>query len=480
MSANNHPETTEKCRRESYFGDIPPDYLCSSALIIAIVVIIGLGIMVGCLLLSNRVKINDANKANAEAERFNAFTQEERAAIIQWEDFDDYDEETLLRPYHEVGHLYDPFPAPSEWNLVAIALVILAVISAIFSFVYMVSHSPRFYYYDLPSGVYGKILFFVMFISWPAMLVSFIKAKIRENADRRKTESAATTADSAPTESATAETSADASTNTDTSTVQPEQATPSHQDDDTYDPSPIVRTPLTVLSLQSAAQHYIEFATKEVAACHADERSQAIRDAEATVGRIEVQIKQLSNDIQQKQTDLGKAKASLQTARDLPEVSPEELLGDAEKDWRFVQHLQGVYGVYYDPDGKELQVYVRVSLFHEDSYYDAGDYKIVIKPRDADDYFDCTEVRCAIRPDIDIEHDDSAAYRYGESFCFGDRESEICDYIDELRFAEALSIIIDCLHWVNPHDRQYIPATFYPIDTDKDPIIDHYLESKEE
>ena len=58
--------------------------------------------------------------------------------------------------------------------------------------------------------------------------------------------------------------------------------------------------------------------------------------------------------------------------------------------------------------------------------------------------------------------------------CFGSRDEVITDYLEKGCFAEALALIIDGLHYVNETDRDAIPACFYAIDTEKDPVVEHY------
>ena len=154
------------------------------------------------LIVGYSVKANNANQLvpeiNEYIQRFNSLPLEERQAIVWWSDINEtfdnkhqdrsnvllenLNPETYLMSEQETQPTFYFDYVFGEGRGLTIFLLITGVLLALLSTKIFCDHCSAIrrrhgYLCQLPSGVYGWVLFFSMFVGWPALLVSYINLR---------------------------------------------------------------------------------------------------------------------------------------------------------------------------------------------------------------------------------------------------------------------------------------------------------------
>lgn len=417
-------------------------------------------------------------KENTRVDEFNALPLESRQAIIEWEELKEYDTETYKLPPSEAKSTTPWFVVHP--NLAAAVLVL--IVSAVTFFVYCIINCEQYYLCDFPHTKLGWTLFVVMFVGWLCLAVSWVRMHIKEGDNLRERR-----------ERWKAEAEAEKNSTPDEEVAVPEQETgrkPPVVEEAHVDTSKeirqvtAIRPAVEAQSEEGARANYLAFVTMNIT----QQRELEIQNAEAEVQSkeasvresdciIRVRLQELQRLLTSGQAELERLKAELRALKEKPLPDATELQHNAEAEWAILRQMQGVYYVghdKYDDDGdllsddiENLVVMIRVCIPYEGRVYDVGDYKFWL----ARDGYLCKRLRSGVRENASSYQPD---YSDSDDFCFGSRDEVITDYLEKGCFAEALALIIDGLHYVNETDRDAIPACFYAIDTEKDPVVEHY------
>ena len=115
--------------------------------------------------------------------------------------------------------------------------------------------------------------------------------------------------------------------------------------------------------------------------------------------------------------------------------------------------MRGIVALEIEDDRIRARIEARVP--YQRTIYDFGDFLVTFRIGRGSS-LSCNEIRSGV-----FAHSD-AVYRIGKSaFCFGDRDSEIQEHIDNCQICAALALIVDCIHAVNKEHESLIPATYY-------------------
>lgn len=426
---------------------------------------------------------------NAKIEAFNALPQESREAIIKWEHIADYDPETYLRPLLEERRV-------SVWIIDYADSFIMGIVlgfSVITFLLYFLCVFRSFYLCDVPRTWYGRLLFWLMFVGWPFLAISWVRMHIKEGENLRARRERW---------KAEAQTRAIAMEHDETLVEEQEQgkaaepiASEEEPDaDEQTDDAVAVRPVVDAQSEDEAKANYLA----AVMADRAKKRQLNIVSAQSRVRATEEDLNRLNDELQtamsrvnnlqmalrSEQKRLGERRAEVQKFEEVPPPDMTVLQRQVDAEWEIMRQMQGVYYVGHevcddqgepveDPNSEDactnLVVRIRVCIPYDEEIYDMGDYEFCL----AYDGYSCKRLRAGLRDDT---QDCEADYYDGLShdFCFGDRTTEIRAYLGEGHFVEALTLIIDGLHYVNVADQDLIPECFRAIDTTSDPVIDQY------
>lgn len=423
-------------------------------------------------------------KENTRVDEFNALPLESRQAIIEWEGLKEYDAETYKLQLLDAKSTTPWFVACPELAV----MMPVAIFSAVIFVLYVIVVWEEYYLCDFPHTVPGCILFLVMFVGWPCLAVSWVRMCIEEGDDlRERRERWKAEAEAARNPKQNAEVQ-ESKQGTGAKPLAEEKASvvgEAHKDgDEEIRQVTAVRPAVEAQSEEEARANYLAFVTMSIT----QQRELEIQNAEAEVQSkeasikesdciIRVRLQELQRLLTNGQAELGRLKAELRALKEKPLPDATELQHNAEAEWAILRQMQGVYYVghdKYDDDGdllsddiENLVVMIRVCIPYEGRVYDVGDYKFWL----ARDGYLCKRLRSGVRENASSYQPD---YSDSDDFCFGSRDEVITDYLEKGCFAEALALIIDGLHYVNETDRDAIPACFYAIDTEKDPVVEHY------
>lgn len=450
--------------------DVRPRHVLRTFAVAAGAVCCAALVVILCALAAISDTIKSTKYTNQLIDQFNELPQSDREAIIHWDDYHDYDPETFLRQHHEVPSLLPPI---TVGGVVLTIVIALCVLSLCLSFAYFAESYRQYHFYDLPSGTYGRTLFFLMFAGWPFMLLSYLTVLLDHAIKKWQAEQEERTRQEA-----------EARRQTERQAQAARTGTPSQSDSRGIEEgiassepvfAPTARRQPELVEPTESAENFIRFVSTEAYDTYADRHAESVRYAKQNVDMKRLHTQELSQQLSQAQAALSEAEAELTQLESQPTLTREQSQQKAARDWEIIRHLKGVYAVTHCLS--QLYVYTRVVVPYEDHYYDFGDYRITISTTGL---FHCRSVRSGQRNDwLDLRFDGNAVYESGSGFCFGNSRDTIREYIYAGRFAEALTLILNCLHWVNPEDRQAIPIQFYAIDPTIDPIVDNYFDHEE-
>lgn len=459
------------CLRENLKDDSdigpPKEYFVLMGIITAIVLAVVAALNVAAILDTASYNGTKLPYENARIEEFNALPLEGRKAIIEYNQIEDFEPVTYQRPL--LGER-----RASVWVIdypdVTIRVAVIAFSAITFLLYAACTCNMNFYLCDVPRTWFGRLLFWIMFVGWPFLVISWVRMHIiehenlrvrrerwkKEAADRNGLQEAATEQDlEAPAK--IAQTALATEGLAEGSEAEPDEAEEL--------PDPIVRPPLVRQPEHAAEEAYAEFA--KMSGVTGVQRKLKVTSADIVT--TEIALADLGKSMQVKQRELGELKAKQSKLMALQaELQQNMTEGDFAKkvraDWQIVRQLQGVYEVTLDSD--KLVVLVRVCVPYDDDYYDFGDFRITMDTKDG---YCCEEIRSGRLPDGGdwyINEDDT--------FCFGDRSEVIAQYMEVGRYIEALALMIDCLHSVNDEDWECVPEGFYKIDVTADPVVGQY------
>ena len=398
-------------RAPSDYRDIPPEEVLFKMLAIVFVCCIALSVIIwGVYFYTDHLaSTSNTEEKNQKIETFNALPSDTRKIVkevasgLDWVD----DESNTLK----LANAPWIFPL-SDANAFQWGVILLTFIAMSFAvFICYVVRKNRYYYLaDFPlQTAYGWVLLiFCLPIGWPFLLVSYSRMKhnpviTAALADEKKKKL-----------SATAEPSAE-----------PEKTEP---DEDIDADFATLRVRLATLS-----------------------KEEILDDLNKKIFTVKDKLKRYGRYIQECQEQLGE----LQSRRNLVEqhftdygpMNKEKALEELAQ----IRQMRGVTRIILEQDGFTAQVQVRVKYCNR--MYDFGDFNVTFSYNSVK----TTETRSGVK---EYASNYEPCYRIGNYFCFGDRASEINDYARRGHIIEALTLIIDCMHSVNPEDQKYIPECF--------------------
>lgn len=186
----------------------------------------------------------------------------------------------------------------------------------------------------------------------------------------------------------------------------------------------------------------------------------------AVVEECFMDLQKSAQALQEAQRRYGLAQANLRTFQETIYSGP-ITMAEARAEWRAVKDMRGVSRIYTEstPDLKSVNLcyLIKVRVPYHGRIYDFGDFVVKISCNTAK--LSCTEIRSGIRKRATSL---APAYRITKhSFCFGDREYEIKKHVANGQLIAAMTLVVDCLHSVNPEDAPDIPRCFRKVRTIK-------------
>jgi len=397
------------------YADIDEVWCLPFVLAIIILVIAGLCFIIYYF---DQPKSKDVKTYNEQAAEFNALPKSEREVF---EPFctASLDEELLIAPKKMPLSAGQLFKIGFPWFLlIEVAVCIFATFCS-----YWREKDHSYHLADLPFGTaYGWILLIIMLpIGWPFLLGSRIFLW-RENRPNRQAEAIE-----------------------------------------------VERLAEKELKLEGNLQNakidkrahrvYTEF---RVAHFH-DSKLQAEKELREKIARQKNDIAECGKRIANLQHELGITKAELQKL-EATVPSREVTKTEAESEWQQIVNMRGVAKITASKrkvklNQRFLRILIKVRVPYRNELYDFGDYEVTFFRT----CFKCRRVRSGVRRD----HTNTYPV-YNDStydFCFGSRLNDIEGYAHSGRIVEALTLIIDCFHSVNPSHEHYIPGCYRKVKT---------------
>lgn len=351
---------------------------------------------------------------NAKAEVFNALSFTERKAIASYTEDDSID----LSDY---SMAIKPPVSLKDLPICIAVVLFLPMTLLTFSLVTAISYGKEkkktCYWADLPlHRPYGWFLLISLFIIWPALLVSAIRLyHAKHLANRAETKEINRIAQLAV--------------------------------DEEFDEKIHPRVKFT----KKARSLYMTTRIKGNKNVH-ENKLNAVR---IRIDCCRDRLYKLGDDMRKEQRALGEYTAQLKELESVT-FTDKILRQTAKAEWQAITEMRGVATINMSSDSF-LSILVKVRVPYQSEIYDFGDFIIRIKPGS----YSCKEVRSGVK----LNHTSTRpAYRNGGSnFCFGGREGQISSYVHNACLLEAITLMIDCLHFVNEDDEKYIPACFRAI-----------------
>lgn len=402
-------------RRGNYYTDIETAPLVSIIIIGVIFIIIFLGTGIHWLCQGDP---HEVAVYNARVEAFNHLPGPERIAYQPLLNAD-LDDDGLLT-LKETPRPFKVLFRESMRFFPLISLITLFVTSFIF---YWLEKSKEYFLADLPlRTIYGWILLILILpAGWPFLLISLFRMRHymqkQVEAEQREIRRLAGTIESE-------------------------------------------NDPESVECDKNAQKTYIDFRTSNLAQQHSDKLS-SLHEEIASQKR---KITSYGNDIAKIQRELGRNNAKLKQLQANPpdQTATEET---AKAEWQQILGMRGVSRInfpknQYHAGDRDMEISIHVRVPYNGSIYDFGDYLVTFGNE-----FKCRQLRSGVKPDHTSSRPIYPDHDYG--FCFGSRLSDIRAYANSSQIVEALTIIIDSLHSVNPEDEKYIPECYRKITTIK-------------
>lgn len=400
---------TKERRPPTFYGDISPRDVLSQSLII-VMVLYAAFVFFGCVGFANQGDYEEIKQYNQKVEAFNKLPSDERKKIkelvsgltsdLTWQEED----KTVLKAKN------DPISMVSILGVVSV--IICGLIPIVVFVVYYLERSSAYYLADFPlRTVYGWILLLLCLpIGWPFFIVSRIRM-LRHTPKRAMEEAGAQSDENETSDELLEEATKNRSTN----------------EEEEY-----VKLRVTLFK---------------------EQRERMIQELDDDIVGCEKSIRYHGVQIQEQQKKLGEKRAQRQQLKDEPiTIDDRTALAELVQ----IRKMRGVKEIISDLDNERLIIVVHVRVPYEGAMYDFGDYEIRLSYQDSSAY--ALRLRSGVKQNATSE---DPFYKDGDYFCFGDRLSEIEQYfVDEGRVIEALTLMIDCMHSVNPEDKKEIPNCF--------------------
>jgi len=162
------------------------------------------------------------------------------------------------------------------------------------------------------------------------------------------------------------------------------------------------------------------------------------------------------NELQAQQATLEAAQASD------PTLTPEIISDEFER----IMLLPGVLAAYVHDEA--VRFIIRATCEYDGHTYDLGDWRIDIGPTTV--HLTAYEIRSSVRRGWRGHY---PVYRNGDdTFCFGNRRTEINDHLQRGHYLAAMALAVECLNTINPDHRDDIPLTFPRYETTEEKSAD--------
>ena len=180
-----------------------------------------------------------------------------------------------------------------------------------------------------------------------------------------------------------------------------------------------------------------------------DSAERRVSEVQRTINDYARKIKDLQTDLSQRQAELNELLYQKSTLSDTS-YTEKQFASDFEQ----IKSMRGVQQIFVRHDS--LIIRVRVVYPYKEMLYDFGDYEVLISG---------TSFRAQMVRDNIGDPGFGQSYNYYGTgdFCFGNRRDEISSYISQNRIVEAMELIIDCLYYVNPENRDNIPNDYEAV-----------------
>jgi len=400
-------------REPKYYGDIDEVWCMPVTLAVIILVVAGIVFLLSCAV---QTDAEDVKAYNVQVADFNTLPKSDREVFAPFCE-KTLDDDLLLEPQELPLSAKHMFTLAFPWFLLAEFAV--CVIST-FAY-YWYRKGSRYHLADLPfDTIYGWGLFIVMLpIGWPFLLASrlimWCESQPTKHAEKAEVKRLAE-----------------------------EELT--------------LESNLQTAKFDEPAKYaYIRFRTQHFR----DSKLQQEEQLREQIASKKTSLNEYGRRIKCLQRELGETKAALKQLEET-EPSREATKIEAQSEWQQILEMRGVAKLTTSKRKAKsrdrfLRILIKVRVPYKNELYDFGDYEVTF----FEDHFTCREVRSGVK----LNHTNTTP-TYPDStydFCFGPRRYEIEDYARSGRIVEALTLIIDCFHSVNPGHEEYIPGCYRKV-----------------
>ncbi len=380
---------------------------------------------------------------NARAEAFNAQPITFRYAVSEF--FPDINTEDYLLSILEIDEESPRERLPlylTGWSIIMMMAVSLCFLVNYWQDCRAVRMGGKYFLADLPwyKPKYGFILIPMFGIPWIVLLVSFVRMKIFDHkeavSDRQRAEAMhqhqqlATERENTP----SAENAED------------ENSTANNEPHIGY---AVIKRRID----PKTREQYIEFATTGAV----DAFYGQLHQKRSSLSQHQSKLEALRHEMISTQKEMGETQAELRRLETIEPHLREQITSEKTEtfahEWEEICQMRGIVALEIEDDRIRARIEARVP--YQSTIYDFGDFLVTFRIGRGSS-LSCNEIRSGV-----FAHSD-AVYRLGKSaFCFGDRDSEIQEHIDNCQICAALALIVDCIHAVNKEHESLIPATYY-------------------
>ncbi len=426
---------TIRQKGDSYY-DIEADEVFPYPIATIIVVVVLCAVVIGLNALITAADNASALTHNERAAEFNVLSLEERQMIAAWTEDDDIDPETYLMAEKDADvPLFLLTQIHGRGNVVRMIPVYLGALVLIFSLCVFVRYwyckGSAYYLCSLPFGEpYGWVLFCCMFVGWPFLLISFVCLRVQQTEffrERQKKRQAAHEA-----------------------RKREKEAVRQLAEEELAEAARRLTRPAFPERAHQALVTYIVDGQPKAHAARIQEATQRVEDAKS-------QLQKAGENVRVAQQKLGYARAGLEQLE--ATYSETHSHKKAESDWEAIKNARGVSSIVYNKMRKRLEILIKVRVPYDGELYDFGDYCFYI---DGSAKCVCKEVRSGLK----LNHSTTAPqyHIHGNLFCFGDSLSTINQYLRDGRYAEAVTLVVECMHSVNDsYTEREIPNCFRKV-----------------
>lgn len=384
---------------------------------------------------SSNKKIPERNERVAS---FNSLPLKERQLIAEWTENEDIDSETYLMNeyHHESPFILRAMHGDDYVKAIPFYILALAAIFSVCTFGSYWYHKNNVYYlcalpYHKP---YGWLLFFCIFMGWPFMLGSFICMRVQCSSyfqeQRRKRQQARERKRQA--------------------NAKEKQAVQKLAEQELTE---IARSLTEPKFPERAHRTFVNYIMNGQPDAYKSRLSEARRGIIAA----EDELQKSGEHVRTAQRQLGEARAKLAKVEETQAMQMGR--AKAEADWEAIKNARGVSKIVFNRKRRRLEITIKVRVPYRGELYDFGDYCLYI---DGSNNCRCKEVRSGLK----LNHTSTEPQYHirGNHFCFGSSLSTIENYLAAGRYAEAITLVVECLHSVNDkYAAEQIPNCFRKV-----------------